>query len=170
MPDTDAHTLGSVAELERMARDLHTALAGDGFRKRRRMVLPLLTTDPEGFPRVALLTLGEVRANSASELAVAVRADSRTAFNLVRRGTATLLFMNRRTTASVQARAGRGRASGADPARRALPAQGRARPRRSPGGRRGRGRPPDRADFGGAGAAGLFSDELFDELGKVRPE
>ena len=92
MPDTDAHTLGRVAELERMPRDLHTALAGEGFRKRRRMVLPLLTTDPEGFPRVALLTMGEVRANSASELAVAVRADSRTAFNLVRRGTATLLY------------------------------------------------------------------------------
>ena len=64
MPDTDAHTLGSVAELERMARDLHTALAGEGFRRRRRMVLPSSRPIPEGFPRVALLTMGEVRANS----------------------------------------------------------------------------------------------------------
>ena len=47
--------------------------------------------------------------------------ESRTAFNLVRRGTATLLYLNRRITASVQARAGRGRVCGADPARRLFP-------------------------------------------------
>ena len=170
MPDTDAHTLGSVAELERMARDLHTALAGDGFRKRRRMIMPLLTTDPEGFPRVALLTMGEVRANSASELAVAVRADSRTAFNLVRRGTATLLFMNRRTTASVQARAGRGRASGADPARVLFPLKVEHVRVDHPAAEEGEVALLTGPTFGGAGAAGIFSDELFDELGKVRPE
>ena len=41
-----------------MPRDLQLALSGDGFRRKRRLVLPLLTTDPQGFPRVALLTLG----------------------------------------------------------------------------------------------------------------
>jgi hypothetical protein len=144
-----------------MARDLHTALAGDGFRKRRRMILPLLTTDPEGFPRVTLLTMGEVRANSASELAVAVRADSRTA---------TLLYMNRRTTASVQARAGRGRASGADPARVLFPLKIEHVRVDHPAAEEGEVALLTGPTFGGTGAAGLFSDELFDELGKVRPE
>jgi hypothetical protein len=134
------------------------------------MVLLLLTADPRGFPRAALLTMGEVRANSASELAVAVRARSRTAFNLMRRGTATLLYMNRRITASVQAVAGRGRVSAADPARRLFPLKvqnvGVDRPT------------PEEGDvalltgptFGGADASALFSDELFEELGTVRAE
>jgi hypothetical protein len=156
-------------EIERMGRDLQAALAGAGFRKRRRMALLLLTPDPAGFPRVALLTLGEVRANSSSELAVAVRAGSKTAFNLMRRGTATLVYMNRRITASVQARAGRGRVSGADPARRLFPLTVEAVRVDHPA--------PEEGDvalltgptFGGADAAGLFSDELFDELGRVRP-
>ena len=153
-----------------MARDLHVALGGEGFRRRRRMVLPLLTTDPEGFPRVALLTLGEVRANSDCELAVAVRANSRTAFNLVRRGTATLLYMNRRITASVQARAGRGHVSTSDPQRRlfALKVQ-RVRVDR-PAQDEGRVALLTGPTFGGADSAGLFSDELFAELGKVRSE
>src|SRR4029450_4338074 len=108
-------------ELRKMPRDLHAALGGEGFRRRRRLGLPLLTTDPEGFPRVALLTLGEVRANSVSELAVAVRAESRTAFNLVRRAAATLFYLHRAIAASVQARAGHGRVSTADPGRRVFP-------------------------------------------------
>lgn len=159
-----------MAALERMGRDLHAALAGAGFRRRRRMVLLLLTTDRGGFPRVALLTFGEVRANSASELAVAVRGGSRTAFNLMRRGTATLVYMNRRITAFVQARAGRGRVSGADPARRLFPLKIE--------GVRIDHAAPEEGDvalltgptFGGADAAGLFSEELFDELGKVHPQ
>jgi hypothetical protein len=161
--------VGTVAKHERMAPDLHAALAGVGFRKRRRMVLLLLTTDPQGFPRVALLTMGEVRANSASELAIAVRAGSRTAFNLVRRGTATLLYMNRRVTASVQARAGRGRVSGADPARRLFPLKvERVRVDR-PEAEEGDVALLTGPTFGGADSPGLFSPELFDELGKVRP-
>ena len=153
-----------------MGRDLQAALAGAGFRRRRRTVLLLLTTDPKGFPRAALLTMGEVRANSSADLAVAVRAGSRTAFNLMRRGTATLLYMNRRVTASVQAQAGRGRVSAADPARRLFPLKVEHvrvdRPAREEG---------DVAlltgpTFGGADAAALFSEELFDELGTVRPK
>src|SRR5450755_2338790 len=97
-------------DLTRMPRELHAALAGEGFRRRRRLVLPLLTTDPEGYPRVALLTLGEVRANSLVDFAVAVRGESRTAFNLVRRPNATLLYLHRQFTASIQAQAGRGHA------------------------------------------------------------
>ncbi len=156
-------------ELRKMPRDLHAALGGEGFRRRRRLVLPLLTTDPEGFPRVALLTLGEVRANSVSELAVAVRAESRTAFNLVRRATATLVYLHRPITASVQARAGHGRVSTADPGRRVFPLSvERVRVDRPA---------QDEGDvelltgptFAGGDAEGLFSEELFAELGKVKP-
>ena len=150
-----------------MPRDLEAALSGDGFRRRRRLVVPLLTADPEGFPRVALLTLGDLRAASASRLAVAVMAHSRTAFNLVRRETATILYIQRQITASIQARAGRGRVSSADPARRLFPLTVERvridRPAESEGevslltGPR----------FTGPDADHLFSDELFDELGKV---
>ena len=153
-----------------MARDLHAALGGEGFRRRRRIVLPLVTTDPEGFPRVALLTLGEVRANSASEIAVAVRADSRTAFNLVRRGTATLLYMHKHVTAFVQARAGHGRASAADPAKRLFPLKVQHVRIDRPAPEEGRVSLLTGPTFGGADAAMLFSDELFQELGKVRAE
>jgi hypothetical protein len=157
-------------ELQRMPRDLHSALSGEGFRRRRRLVLPLLTTDPEGFPRVALLTLGEVRANSPAEIAVAVRAESRTAFNLVRRTSATLLYLHRQMTASVQARAGRGRVCDFDRARRVFPLHVlRVRIDR-----------PDVAEgdvalltgptFTGRDADQLFSEMLFAELGGVRSE
>ncbi len=153
-----------------MPRELHVTLGGEGFRRRRRIALPLLTTDPEGFPRVALLTLGEVRANSVSELAVAVRAGSRTAFNLVRRGTATLLYMNRNVTASVQARAGRGRVSGCDPARRLFPLNVESVRMDRPAAEEGAVALLGGPTFGGAGAAALFSEELFEELSKVRCE
>jgi hypothetical protein len=153
-----------------MPRDLHVALAGEGFRRRRRIVLPLLTTDPGGFPRVALLTMAEVRANSASELSVAVRAGSRTAFNLVRRGSATLLYLHRRLTASVQARAGRGRVCGADPARRLFPLKVEHVRIDRPTAEEGQVALLTGPTFAGPDANGLFSDALFDELGKVRSE
>jgi hypothetical protein len=159
-----------VAELARMARDLHVALGGEGFRRRRRIALPFLTTDPDGFPRVALLTLGEVRANSASALAVAVRGDSRTAFNLVRRGTATLLYMHKHVTASVQARAGRGRVCGVDPGRRIFPLKVERVRIDRPAPEEGRVTLLTGPTFGGAGSDGLFSDELYEELGKVQAE
>lgn len=153
-----------------MPRNLQAALSGAGFRRRRRLVLPLLTTDPEGFPRVALLTLGEVRAISSSQLAVAVEARSRTAFNLVRRGTATLLYLNRRLSASVQARAGRGRVSSADPARRVFPLQVERVRVDTPSEAEGDVSLLTGPTFGGSGASRLFSDELFAELAKLGAE
>jgi hypothetical protein len=159
-----------MTDLDRMPRPLHAALGGSGFRRKRRLVLPLLTTDPEGFPRVALLTLGEVRANSASELAVAVRSGSRTELNLVRRTTATLLYLTRPLAASVQARAGHGHVSRSNPSRLIFPLTvERVRldqPVREEG---------DIAllagpTFTGGNAGRLFSEELFEELGKVQPE
>ena len=150
-----------------MPRELHVALGGEGFRRRRRLVLPLLTSDPEGFPRAALLTLGEVRANAPDEIAIAVRGKSRTALNLVRRGSANLLYLNRGLTASVQTRAGRGRVCDFDPERHVFPLHVlHVRIDR-----------PDPAEgdvalltgptFAGRDAESLFSETLFAELGGV---
>ncbi len=150
-----------------MPRDLEAALSGEGFRRRRRLVVPLLTADPEGFPRVALLTLGDLRAASASRLAVAVMADSRTAFNLVRRETATILYLQRQITASIQARAGRGRVSSADPARRIFPLTVESVRIDRPAEAEGDVSLLTGPRFTGPDADHLFSDELFDELGKV---
>jgi hypothetical protein len=154
-------------DVSRMPRDLQAALGGEGFRRRRRLVVPLLTADPGGFPRVALLTFGELRAGSATRLAVAVLAGSRTAFNLVRRGAATVLYLHRTSTASIQARAGRGHVCRSDPGRRIFPlAVEHVRVDR-----------PSEAEgdvalltgptFTGRDAGHLFSEELFAELGKA---
>ena len=150
-----------------MPPDIESALSGGAFRRRRRLVVPLLTADPEGYPRVALLTLGEVRASSPVRLAVAVMGDSRTAFNLVRRDTATLLFLNRRATASIQARAGRGRVSSVDPARRLFPLDVQNVHLDRPGEAEGDVALMTGPTFTGRDADRLFSEELFAELGKV---
>jgi hypothetical protein len=156
-----------MAEFRRMPREIEIALAGAAFRRRRRLVIPLITMDPDGFPRVALLTMAEVRAVSPVRLGVAVMAGSRTAFNLVRRGVATVLFLHRRVTASIQAHAGRGRVCSADPRRRLFPLDVESvrldRPAESEG---------DVAllsgpTFTGRDAGRLFSDELYAEIGKV---
>jgi hypothetical protein len=154
-------------EFERLPRELLRALSGEAFRRRRRLVLPLLTTDPEGHPRAALLTLSEVRATSDCDLAVAVQTGSRTALNLIRRGTATLLYLARGVAASVQARAGRGQACGTDPGRQLFPLSVvRVRlDRPSPG--EGSVALLTGPMFVGRDARRQFSEELFEELGKV---
>ncbi len=154
-------------ELDRLPRELEAALSGDSFRRRQRLVLPLLTTDPEGYPRASFLTLGEVRANSRTEIAVAVRGASRTALNLIRRRQATLLYMHRNLAASVQLRAGRGRVSEADPERQVFPLSVfRVRlDRASP--REGQVSLWSGPRFSGRDALRLFSEELFAELGRI---
>jgi hypothetical protein len=154
-------------EFSRMPKNLEMVLAGDGFRRRRRLVVPLLTTDPEGFPRVALLTLGELRANSPSEIGVAVMAGSRTAFNLVRRGVATILYLNRQMTAFIQVRAGRGRVSRSDPARRVFPLDVERVRIDQPAKAEGDVALLAGPTFGGGDADRIFSAELFAELGKA---
>lgn len=144
---------------------LQRTLSGDLFRRRKRLAVPLTTPDPDGCPRVALLTLGEVRAVSPSQLAVAVLAGSRTALNLIRRRRGTLVVLQRGMAAYVQARAGRGRASLSSPERQIFPLTVQ----------RVRMDSPTRDErgvsllsgptFGGRRAAELFSEELFDELG-----
>jgi len=156
-----------MAEFECMPRELVRALSGGAFRRRRRLVLPLLTTDPEGHPRVALLTPSEVRATSASDLAVAVRAGSRTALNLIRRGTATLLYLSRGVAASVQAKAGRGRACGTDPDKQLFPLSVLRVRLDRPSASEGDVALLTGPTFTGRDGARLFSEELFEELGKV---
>jgi hypothetical protein len=143
-------------------------LAGRGFRSRRRVVIPLLTTDPEGVPRAALLTVGEVRAHSTRKLLVAVRGKSRTAANLIRRRGATLLLLDTGQAISIQARAGRGRPCRSDLERQIFPltvlrvSTDRADPRE------GRVTLAEGPRFGGPDAARLFSAALFEELGGAR--
>lgn len=156
-------------ELDRLPREIQFALSGSGFRTRRRLALPFLTVDPGGFPRAALLTLGEVRARSRTTLAVAVRAGSRTAANLIRRRTATLFYLARNQAVWVQAKAGRARVSDADPDRqifpltivnvkvdRPLPEEGAVALAGGP-------------TFSLAGSERMFSEELYAELGGKEP-
>jgi hypothetical protein len=155
-------------EFDRLPWELERSLSGEAFRRRRRFVLPLLTTDAEGYPRVALLTPAEVRANSAKEITVAVLAASRTAVNLIRRRRATLLYLHRTIAASVQTKAGRGRASTRDPDRHLFPlAVHRVRIDR-PNRMEGDVRLLSGPTFSGSDAGRIFSPELFDELGQVR--
>jgi len=156
-----------MTELDRLPSEVARELGGEAFRRRRRLVFPLLTTDPEGYPRAALLTPGEVRALSATELAVAVKATSRTALNLIRRRRATLLYLHRTIAASVQARAGRGRVCRRDPDRQLFPLTVHRVRLDEPS--------PSEEDvhllagptFAGAGARLLFAPDLFEELAQV---
>src|SRR4051812_21454579 len=151
-------------DLTRLPPELAAALSGEGFRRRRRLVVLLATTDADGFPRIALLTMGEVRASSDTRLAIAVRARSRTAVNLVRRATATVLYLSRGLTASVQARAGRGRVCQADPLRRLFPLRVERVRIDRPSPAEGDVELLTGPTFTGSGAPALFSDELFLEL------
>jgi hypothetical protein len=155
-------------ELDRLPWELEKALSGEAFRRRRRLVLPLLTSDPEGFPRAALLTPGEVRANSATQLTVAVLAASRTAVNLIRRRRATLLYLHRSVAASVQARAGRGRVCARDPEKHLFPLTVHRVRIDRPTAEEGTVSLLAGPTFTGSDAGRLFSPELFEELGRVR--
>jgi len=164
MPET-LH-LGRMTESSSIPRDLEALFSGEAFRSRARSVLPFLTIDPEGFPRAALLTFGEVRTTSRRELAVAVQAGSRTAANLIRRRKAALLYLARHQAVWIQARAGRGRNCDSDPDRQIFPLSVVRvkvdRPLSDEGVVSLAGGPT----FSGRGARALFSDELFTELGR----
>jgi hypothetical protein len=154
-------------EFDRMPRELVEVLSGKGFRARRRLALPFLTVDPEGFPRAALLTLSEVRVTSATSLCVAVQSKSLTAANLIRRQKAALYYLAANRVAWVQASAGHGRICDADPDRQIFPLTvfrvkvDRASPRE--GGVRLLAGPT----YSAAGSLELFSEELFEELGRT---
>jgi hypothetical protein len=144
---------------------IHEFLAGRGFRARQRLIIPLLTTDPEGVARAALLTLAEVRARSARKLAVAVRGKSRTAANLIRRRGATLLLLLESQAISIQARAGRGRPCRSDIERQIFPLTVLRVSTHHADPREGRVELLQGPRFGGPDAPRMFSGALFDELG-----
>ncbi len=154
-------------EFSRLPADLQRLLGGQMFRRRRRIVLPLLTSDPDGFPRASLLTPAEVRALSATRMAVAVLSASRTAVNLIRRRQATLLFLQRNVAASIRLRAERGRVSSHDPDRTLFPlAVFRVRLDEAAS-REGAVAMLGGPTFTGPAADVLFSEELFAELAAV---
>ncbi len=111
----------AATNLERMPRELEALFSGEGFAARHGVALPFVTVDPEGYPRAALLSFGEIRARSRKELAVAVRAGSHTAANLIRRKTAMFSYLARGSAVWVQVRAGRGRMSTFDSGRQIFP-------------------------------------------------
>jgi hypothetical protein len=153
-----------MAEFDRLPRELEEMLSGKGFRARKRLALPFLTVDPEGFPRAALLTLSEVRANSRSALCVAVQAGSHTAANLIRRPKAALYYLARNWAAWIQATAGHGRASDADPDRQIFPlAVFRVKVDRA-GPREADAALTSGPTFAARGSRSFFSPELFEEL------
>jgi len=168
MGPPDVRLLIGMKELDRLPSELLRALSGEAFRRRRRLVLPLLTADAGGFPRAALLTPGEVRANSATELAVAVLATSRTAVNLIRRRRATLLYLHSEITAAVQARAGRGRVCPLDPERSLFPLVVHRVRIDDPPASEGDVRLLAGPTFTGGDAGALFRTDLFDDLARVR--
>jgi hypothetical protein len=110
-----------MAESGRLSPELVRLLGEEGFRARRKLAIPLLTCDPEGIPRAALLSFSEVRALSARRIAVAVASGSRTEANLIRRTGATLLLLDAGLSVSIRSKAGKGRISTVQPDRLIFP-------------------------------------------------
>jgi hypothetical protein len=69
------------------------------------IALPFVTVDAEGRPHAMLLSYLEIRAHDASSLGLVILAGSRSARNLVERGTGTLLMVEPDLVAYVKARA-----------------------------------------------------------------
>lgn len=108
-------------ESEKLPRNLEALFSGRGFSQRHGCALLLATIDPEGYPRTALLSFGQVRALSGKHLAIAVRTRSHTAANMIRRRKAMLAYLGRDCCAFVQVDVGRGRACDCDPERQIFP-------------------------------------------------
>lgn len=156
-------------EVNRLPRELVELLSGKAFRARKRLALPFLTLDPEGYPRAALLTLSEIRAASATDLRVAVQSGSHTAANLIRRQKAALYYLARNRVAWIQVAAGHGRTCDADPERQIFPLTvWRVRVDR-PSSREGSIELLSGPTFSAACGREVFSEELFEELGRTDP-
>jgi hypothetical protein len=72
------------------------------------LTLQLMTADPDGWPRLALLSAGEVIAVNPTRFRIALWPDSRTTANLTRSGQATLAFVVANAAYSVRLSACRG--------------------------------------------------------------
>ena len=151
-------------ESKSLSPELVRLLGDEGFRARRKLAIPLLTCDPEGTPRAALLSFSEIRALSAGRVAVAVASGSRTEANLIRRRGATLLLLDAGLSVSIRGRAGKARPSKSAPEKILFPL-------RVLGVRRDEPLPAESGvaiangpRFAGQGAEAVFSEALFAEL------
>jgi len=155
-----------VPESSRLSPELLRLLGEEGFRARRKLAIPLLTCDPEGIPRAALLCFSEVRALSPRRLAVAVSSGSRTEANLIRRPGATLLVLDAGASVSIRAQAGKARVSRAQPDRKIFPLRvvGVKEDEPLPGEKRAAIANGPR--FAGPRADTVFSPSLFEELAR----
>lgn len=153
-------------ESSKLSPELVRLLGEDGFRARRKLAIPLLTCDPEGTPRAALLCFSEVRALSPRRLAVAVSSGSRTEANLIRRPGATLLLLDAGASISIRARAGKARVSLSQPDRKIFPLRVVGVKEDEPLAGEQSVAIANGPRFAGPRADSLFSPSLFDELAR----
>ena len=73
--------------------------------RRLGVAIPFVTVDPEGRPHAMLLSYLEIRAHDAGSVGLVILATSRSARNLVERGTGTLLIVEPDLVAYVKLRA-----------------------------------------------------------------
>jgi len=99
--------------------DLVAALDGLDLDTKVGVTIQLLTVDEDGWPRVALLSVGEVVALSASTLRFALWPGSHATANLTRSRAGTLVLVHEGAAHSVRVQAARG-ADLADPSPRAV--------------------------------------------------
>ena len=153
-------------ETTRLSPELVRLLGEEGFRARRKIAIPLLTCDPEGIPRAALLSFSEVRALSPRKIAVAVASGSRTEANLIRRPGATLLLLDAGISVSIRSQAGKARVSETQPDRKIFPLRvvGVKEDEPLPGEQNVAIANGPR--FAGPRASDLFSPALFEELAR----
>lgn len=156
-----------MSESKRLSSGLTRLLGGEGFEAHRKLSIPLLTCDPGGIPRAALLAFSEIRALSASRLAVAVSSGSRTEANLIRRRGATILFLDAGAAVSIRARAGKGKPSASLPEKKLFPLTVISVKEDAPLAGEGAVALANGPRFAGPSAEGIFSTSLFDELGSV---
>jgi hypothetical protein len=156
-----------VPEARKLSPKLTRLLGEEGFQARNKLAIPLLTCDPEGIPRAALLSFSEVRVLSPNRIAVAVSSGSKTEANLIRRAGATLLVLDAGLSISIRAHAGKARVSVASPEKKIFPL-------RVLGVKTDEPLPGEKGvaiangpRFAGAHAEALFSESLFEELGRA---
>jgi len=154
-----------VSESKSLPSRLKRLLGGEGFDARRKLSIPLLTCDPEGIPRAALLSFSEIRALSSARLVVAVASGSRTEANLIRRRGATVLLLDAGMAMSIRARAGKGKPSVSMPAKKIFPLSVLSVKEDAPLEGEGGVALVSGPRFAGPSAEAIFSQALFDELG-----
>jgi hypothetical protein len=153
-----------VSESKNLPSRLKHLLGGEGFDARRKLSIPLLTCDPEGIPRAALLSFSEIRALSPGRLVVAVASGSRTEANLIRRRGATVLLLDAGMAMSIRARAGKGKPSVSMPEKKIFPLSVLSVKEDAPLEGEGGVALANGPRFAGPSAETIFSQALFDEL------